>query len=506
MNDKIIVSKLNEVFLNIECSQEQSMELREYFSVYTPNYKFHPKFKMHIWNGKISFYKDNTIPIGLLAYLISFCEKFKYELVSNIDTSKLSNNISDEEFKIFFDKILPSTGKYQLRDYQEIAIKRLLRDKRGVIQYATSSGKSLIIYALIKYLKEKLDQDKKILLIVPTTSLVLQMTSDFKDYGYQNINDDMAEIYYSSDNKSLSKKIIVSTWQSAQKMSTKLYNSVGAVICDEVHTAGFKSKIVSDILSRCVNAEYRVGDSGTLPKDICNLLTIYGYLGGKIAEVKSKDLMERGLITNLKIINVIAKYPDSMIKKSSKRSMEVYHEEVAKIQNYKDRNKIFKHIISKINSKQNILILVREIDHINTIEGYIRKQFPDKIVRCIWGETNPKLREQIRQEAEIKEGMVIISTYSCFATGISIKNLTHVIFGISALSEIKIIQAIGRSLRQHANKKCAYLWDVVDDMTWRKRTGKLGTNYIYDQWLKRLEYYKNQEFSCSNVRLNISDI
>ena len=57
INDEIItLKKIDGVYFRIYCTIGQSLELKEFFSCYAPNYQWNPKFKMKFWDGKISFF------------------------------------------------------------------------------------------------------------------------------------------------------------------------------------------------------------------------------------------------------------------------------------------------------------------------------------------------------------------------------------------------------------------------------------------------------------------
>ena len=248
----IEVNKLNEVFLGIAADLDIQKELKRYTSCFAPAYKFHPLFKQRRWDGKISFYniKNQTLPIGILPLFIEFCKDYKYSYHLNFDTKELSNKISIEEIDNFLDNILENS-KYKLRDYQRDEIYKCIRNKRGLVESATGSGKSLVIYCIIRYLYHI---DKKLLLIVPNVSLVEQMFGDFKDYGWDC--EDIDILY--SGKEITDKKILVSTWQSVYKKSADFFSNFESLLIDEcvagdttveiLSSNGFIEKPIKDVL------------------------------------------------------------------------------------------------------------------------------------------------------------------------------------------------------------------------------------------------------------------
>ena len=93
---------------------------------------------------------------------------------------------------------------------------------RSLIVSPTASGKSLIIYALTRYYQMA---GLKTLILVPTTSLVEQMYSDFEDYGWSS-GTYCQRIYQGHDTK-VTKDVVISTWailvQDAKKVLSRLW-------------------------------------------------------------------------------------------------------------------------------------------------------------------------------------------------------------------------------------------------------------------------------------------
>lgn len=502
MSNKIIIHKLNEVFLKIDCDCDQGHEISEHFSCFVPGYKFMPLYKAGCWAGKSSFFNfnDSTLPIGFLSNLLSFCKSFNYEYEFTFDINTLTNNVTDEQITDFLKKILPPEGKYQLRDYQEVAVREMIKNKRCLIDSATGSGKSLIIYCVVKYF-QTVGLKGKFVLIVPTISLVSQMESDFKDYGYDDFEKDFGTIFFDSSNRDLSKQYLISTWQTLHKLPQSFFSSVEAFFVDEVHSSSFKSKLLVNVLANMNNAHYRMGCTGSLPSEKINMGSLIGYIGKTVSTVKSQDLIEKGILANIQILNILLKYPESMIDKSGN-----FQDEVEKIIHYTDRNKVFKYLVNKVGDNKNILILVQRIEHLRSVKQYLENEFPNKKIYEVYGGTESTVRENVRKIVNVNKGSIICATFKTFGTGINIPNLNVVIFGSSYKSSQVVIQSIGRGLRKTETKTKMTLIDIVDDLTWKKKNGGMGTNYLYLHFLERLKIYRSQGFPYKNISLNISDI
>ena len=508
--DKIELDKLDEVHFQIKnIDRSTALELREHFSCFVDNYFFHPKYRAKLWDGRISFYDwaSQTIPIGLFPQFVKFCHQFGYEYQANFGRDEILNDISDDEFEEYYQAIFKNED-ISPRDYQDECIKKALRMKRGIIESPTGSGKSLVIYSIIRFI---LGIAKgKILLIVPNVSLVNQMFSDFQDYGWEHTETYCSLIFSGSKKVNPECPIVISTWQSIYKRGSSFFDQFQAVIVDETH--GAKSNSIQTCLKKCVNAEYRIGLTGTMPEELHNQYTIFGYLGPRIFEMKSSELIEIGVLSKIRIANLMLEYPKETVHRywhneDGKMQKNTYQEELDVIYGSLDRNKIFKYIIDKLKKEENILILCHRISHLKDIKDYLEKNFPDRHIYEIYGKTEAEEREKIRKLTDIQGSTIILGTFATMSTGINIKRLHHVIFASSYRSKIKVLQSIGRGLRTHETKDKLIVWDIVDDLTWVHTWGDkevLHKNHVYNHWMNRLEYYDKQGFQYLTKKININ--
>lgn len=496
MSDIISLDKIDEVNFKLTCNISQAMELKEHVSCYAPNYYYHPKFRAHCWNGKISFFevRKKLFPIGLLPMFMSFVERFNYKYKFNFDTKSLSTEIEEKELVSFYDNLFKGT-KYYPRDYQHDAIFRALKNKRGLLVLPTGSGKSICIYVIVRIM---LGMDKQVLLVVPNVSLVEQMYSDFQDYGWKDLGKYCNKLY-SKKELNLKNPVLISTWQSIYNKKEQFFSRFGCLINDETHLS--KSLSLRKIGQKCLNADFRIGTTGTLNQEKADKWNIYSILGPKLIEKISSELIDAGVLSKIVIANLIAKYPKHVIDKNKNRP---YPEEVDTILEYKNRDKILNFIFDNTPDGQNTMVLCHRIKHLKRVEEYLLKHLPDKYeIFVIYGQIEAQEREAIRKMMEEKENLVLVCTYQTVGTGINIKRLHQVIFYASYKSKIKVLQSLGRGLRKHATKTKLILWDIIDDLRWKKRTGKLGENHIFKHWKARMKYYKEQGFKSVNREIRI---
>lgn len=208
------------VNLTIECEKSIAKELSQYFTFYVPNYQYTPAYKKKIWDGQIRLFNvyGRTLYVGLLEYLEKFALDRKYTI--EIDSENLlsaeENSISLDNFSDFIKSLDLNLKPHS---HQLKASFHALNKKRTLLLSPTGSGKSLIIYILVKYCLKYLGVGEQILIVVPTIGLVNQLYADFVEYSNKTWDVD-ANVHkiFSGEDKQSQKKIVVSTWQSLYNM------------------------------------------------------------------------------------------------------------------------------------------------------------------------------------------------------------------------------------------------------------------------------------------------
>ncbi len=91
--------------------------------------------------------------------------------------------------------------------------------------------------------------------------------------------------------------------------------------------------------------------------------------------------------------------------------------------------------------------------------------------------------DKVEDGADIS--VVILGTYGCVSTGISVRKLRNIVFCHPSKSIVRVLQSIGRVLRLHKSKDYANIYDLIDDIS---TAGRL--NYAVRHALKRSEFYE----------------
>jgi superfamily II DNA or RNA helicase len=488
---RIHISKLNEVYLKIECDNPGiCYELVQYFTFEVPGHKFMPAYRNKMWDGKIRLFSDKTgkIYVGLLDYIKEFCDRNEigYDIDDDVDDTK---NVDKNNVEEFIKSLKPkSKGKdLTLRDYQSEAIWYGISKNRGMLISPTASGKSLIIYALIRYYNLLL-KGKKILILVPTTSLVEQMYSDFIDYGW---DDKYLHRIYQGHEKDTDKPVIISTWQSLYKLDKKYFENFGCVVGDEAHL--FKSKSLTTIMTKLINCKYRFGMTGTLDGTQTHRLVLEGLFGKVKKVTTTKELIDKDTLASLKIKCIVLKHKEEDCKAVKDLK---YSEEIQYIVSHKTRNDFISRLCDNLSG--NTLCLYQLVEKHGLVLYNLMKDFNRKVF-FIHGGVDTEDREKIRAITEKETNAIIIASYGTFSTGINIRNLHNVVFASPSKSRIRVLQSIGRGLRKSDRGDIhTTLLDIADDFSYKDRK-----NFTLNHFLERINIYNEEQFEYQIDKIRI---
>ena len=485
----LIIDKKNEVYLKIEADADIRRELGEYFTFEVPGFKFMPQYRNRVWDGKIRLfsYATGQIYAGLYPYIIDWCEKNNIQIVDGTKIKDVQTNADDVTRFLKALKI----PKIEIRDYQREAFVHSITKSRCLLLSPTASGKSLIVYLMLIYnllrLKEK--KQDKILIIVPTTSLVEQLYKDFKDYGY-NSDRNVHRIYQGHD-KDTTKRVVISTWQSIYNLPEKWFKQFGMVIGDEAHL--FKAVSLTKIMSKLKDCKYRVGLTGTLDGTKTHKLVLEGLFGTVNKVVSTSELQEKKQLANLKIFCLILQH-DKQVR--ADMFGKTYQEEMDYLVSNEKRNKYIRNLVTGLQG--NTLVLFQYVEKHGVILQKLIEEKSDKQVFFVYGGVAAEEREKIRFITEKSEGAIIVASYGSFSTGINIRNLHNIVFASPSKSRIRNLQSIGRGLRLKDNDSDATLYDIADDLTHNEKE-----NYTLSHFRERINIYNEEDFEYEihNVEL-----
>lgn len=478
----IRIRKVNEVY-NQALTDDMGIaqELSEYFTFNVPGYQFMPAYRHKVWDGKVRLYNNSTqmLYAGLMKYVEVFCKERDYDCEYEYDNSATSFSeieaiqfLKDQKFTL------------EPRDYQVNAFVDAVRYDRALFVSPTASGKSFIIYMIMRWFL------RPTLIIVPTTTLVHQMYSDFESYGFKS--EKYCHKIFSGQDKVTDKPIVITTWQSIYKLRKDWFSKFDVVIGDEAHL--FKAKSLASIMTKLENCQFRFGFTGTLDGTQTHRLVLEGLFGPINKVTTTKELMDAGTVADFKIKIITLTYRDELRKIVSKMN---YQDEMDFLVSYDPRNNFLKNLALSLDG--NTLLLFQYVEkHGKILYETIRDHAGDRKIFFIHGGVKGEERDDIRHIVEKEKNAIIVASYGTFSTGVNIKNLHSIIFASPSKSKIRNLQSIGRALRKSDTKDSAVLYDVSDDLSWKTKS-----NFTLKHLLDRVNIYDEELFDYKLYKVGI---
>jgi len=488
----LIIEQIDSVYIKVKCEKGYAKELSDFFTFKVPGHKFMPAFRNKMWDGQIKLYNiyKQEIYAGLQDYVVQFAKDRSYDIIE--PEKQRSNSITAEEV-IQFAKTIGVP--YNLHDHQIEGICHAINNDRCLLLSPTGSGKSLIIYMLVRYYLERINPNKKILIVVPTISLVTQMYSDFFEYSKASAWKlrNYCHKIHGGEEKTTDKSIVISTWQSIFKMPQSFFEDFEVVIGDECHL--FKSKSLTTIMTKLKKCPYRIGTTGTLDGTFTHKLVIEGLFGRVHKVTTTKELMDKDLLSKLSIDCIVLGYPQEVRKDCKKFK---YAEELDWLVQNKKRNEFICNLAETL--KGNTLILFQFVEKHGKVMYDMLTKMNKKKVFFVHGGTEADDRETIRKIVEKEENAIIVASYGTFSTGISIRRLHNIVFSSPSKSRIRVLQSIGRQLRKSEFKEKAKLYDIADDLSWKSHQ-----NHTLRHFVERMKIYEHEKFDYRKLIIPLEE-
>lgn len=488
----IKIVKLNELNSQVIANPDILAYLYESLGFYEKGYQFSRAFKAKAWDGKTRLMSPSgKFAVGITDHVIKL-SKMAYPDEEIFLQNYEKEEITREEFLKFVESLnIPESSTP--RDYQIESAYRSIKNNRLIILSPTSSGKSLIIYMLVRWYLHK--EIKKGIILVPSANLVTQLSTDFIEYGYDKDELDrkihtIKTVTRTEKNahlptsalKDSDKPLYISTWQSVAKQPTGWFKKFDMVIVDEAQNV--VSASLTKILTAMYTTKYRFGLTATISnKDSQTTeFKIQGLLGKAYKATTTQEMMDSGFSSRAKIKCIVFKYPKNECKSSTRLS---YDEESLYIESHRLRLKYLSALSLGLNG--NTIMLFKHTEYGKTLFNFLQKHVGDnRNVYYIDKDIKGKDRNKIRKKIESEPNSIIVASYGTFSVGVSINNIENIVLSTGAKGRIRVLQSIGRGLRLGRSDKVT-IYDIVDDLRFGHRV-----NYLMRHFNHRTEHYLSE--------------
>ena len=496
-----------------DCTQLELEQLESSFTKRVDNYYIIKKKKPH-WDGEVRFMdRYNRIPIGLWGELRSFSKKFNFPLIIDGAEFLVDKTFSTEDFDEWVDQFFQDPNKFYSRSYQIEGCYQAIKFRICTEEISTSGGKTLIAYMLFRYLLDR-KKIKKMLYVVPSIGLIGQTEEKFYEYedrcGHKPSWKSQC-VFSGAGKEQGNFEITFGTYQSLCKKGIEYFEQFDAVLIDETHHA--KADSIKTILLKCYNAKYKIGLTGTLPKEgTCNSFTIQAYLGPRVYSLQSADLIKEGNATPVNVIGIELDYLDPQkkhdlyllrdVKADEKDGLKLLNLEKTIAREDRKRLIYICETISK--TKKNSLVLFADIKHEygRKIYNWIREN-TNKNVYYIDGATDVDNRDFYKKKMEEENDIILVASMGTFSEGIDILNVHNIFITESNKSEIIVRQILGRGMRLMNGKEIIIIIDFSDNFHYPGVNKFQQKNYLMRHAMEREHIYKEKGFPFKKFKVKL---
>jgi len=400
-------------------------------------------------------------------------------IFSELDKSHIEYNVSGNGVGVGPDSFVPKIKGIENREYQMNLVRKIRRNKRGVIRSATGSGKT-VMQALVA----STYRNGKVLVLAHTIDIVAQTVKRFKEYGLDVVtirgNDSVTE-------ENFQHQVAVGTVQTLNnvmknhehpkfEMLLCVLKNMDVVMVDECHHVSTISGSYARVLE-FVDAPIRVGFTGTTPPKAEGIFALEGLLGPIIGELTIKEGELLGILAKPKV--KLIKVPISTHVRALRIYHDVYQEGVVRND---VRNRLIVDILED-NPDKTALILVDKIEHGMELEA-MAQEAVDYRIKFVHGGTKDEDRLITKDLLNSKLIPCAITT-KIWKEGVDIPSLDIVINAAGGKSEISTLQFIGRGLRKTSEKDTVIIYDFFDPSHYYliSHFGERITLYMENNWL-----------------------
>jgi superfamily II DNA or RNA helicase len=336
------------------------------------------------------------------------------------------------------------------------------------------------------------------------------MVDDFQAYDQvsnSNIHTKFTKVY-SGEKHDLSLPGLVTTWQSILKDGTNLTVDYDVIIGDEAHD--YQAKTMTQIMTDNGTSRVRIGTTGTLRESKGARMHLESLFGPVSVVTTLKELEEKERVSKLDIQVIELKHPHSNVVSfvkqiDPKRSRPTYFEEVDYIVKNSKRTRFIARLAFTIDTSGTVLILFQKIEHgkaiFDQVQRYKKEHGHDDVaIYYVDGSVDMEYRQSVKKDLQKNNKSIFVASFGIMRQGVSIPEISDIIFASSTKSRIRTLQSIGRGLRLKEGKDGCTLWDVADILI---PDHYKTPNKLMEHALERQSLYEQEQFNVTKQTIRI---
>lgn len=427
-------------------------------------------YKLGITDGYVPMVDDEGV--SYIYFLERIAEVLETKTNVDVDSIVIVDNRKDpiplpEDISdVPVDYLAEETGYPEFRTQQHAGIITALTERRGVLELATNTGKTIICLGISK----RLDPYMKTIIIAPSNQLVTQTGEDYakSDLNYGLLTSKLSP----KKRKQLIEdtRHIITTSKMFINCIEMFDSSEYALIVDEIHIFG---EVFADALRLDFNnTQMSIGLTGTLPHDDkLKLNTIFATMGGgRLQHVTTKEITDYGYASTVEVKHVVIHDPEIEQHFEYLEEEDLFDWETER--SYLVRNvERMQTIRDYLNSlpKENTLVLCHaELGSLLASDmgtTFIRDETPSDERKRLFGLFN-----------ELDDHMQLAS-FGTSATGISENRIFRLVLIDLGMDRKLLLQSIGRAIRLDGERDHVTVIDVASRTKYSQRHQKKRLGY-----------------------------
>ena len=476
----ITITQLDEINLHIGgLPSTLYQKLKGKLSCYVNGFRESVAYQLGQWDGKKSFLEDGFTSIYFLDDILAFLEPYNFN-IDFIDDRPYDEIYPSIDLDSITDQFIIEETGMTLRAKQVDGIRTAISQQKGVLEYATNTGKTKVCSGICKAVND----DLRVVVVVPNVSLAKKTGEEIEELGL-DVKVIDAKVKPNKREEAINKhRHIVITYKLFCDNASLFNGNDWFLIIDEVHVFG--EKIYEALKFDVPHIQYRIGMTGTFPGKSENNekhWMICSTLGNSIIDnVTNDEMINAGQSSKPRLFVVGTKHPefDSEVADSI-----AYDWSVEK--NYLTKNKPrLDEIHSYITSMEprNTLVLgdASVVEYLASING------DDFVHQHIDPTERDKRFDRFEESVKNGNGYVLWASYGTSAVGISQNHIFRLILIDVGRSRSRILQSIGRGLRLDG------VYDEVDVIDLYSKTP-----FSSKQKRDRMKLYKQQKFEVTEL-------